>query len=95
MTQVREIAMFVARDGAAVGAADAGLLAESPEPFAHAWVLPSERRRGIGSKLYGVISEYAASRGKDTLEAWVEDSDLDGAEFVATAGSPRSAARSA
>jgi GNAT superfamily N-acetyltransferase len=87
MTQVREIVMFVARDGSQpVGAADAGLLAQSPEPFAHAWVLPSERRRGIGSELYGVISAYVKSRGKDVLEAWVEDCDLDGAEFVRNRG---------
>ena len=87
MSQVKEIIQFVAWEGdEPVGAGDAGLLAQSPEPFAHAWVLEGHRRRGIGSELYAAISEYAASRNEHVLEAWVEDSDLDGAEFARNRG---------
>jgi GNAT superfamily N-acetyltransferase len=86
-SQVKEMVMFVAWEGERpVGAGDAGLLIQSPEPFAHTWVLKEERRRGIGSALYATISEYAASRGKDVLEAWLEDSDPDGAPFVRKRG---------
>jgi GNAT superfamily N-acetyltransferase len=87
MAQVKEIVMFVAWDGErALGAGDAGVLAQSPEPFAHAWVLRDERRRGVGSALYQAVSEYAASRGKDVLEVWVEDCDTAGEEFVRNRG---------
>jgi GNAT superfamily N-acetyltransferase len=87
-SQVREMRTWVAWDGdRAIGAADAGLLIQQPEPFAHAWVLPECRRRGIGSRLYETISEYAASRGKDVLEVWVEETDPpDGADFVRNRG---------
>jgi GNAT superfamily N-acetyltransferase len=87
-SQVREMRAWVAWDGArAVGAADAGLLIQKPEPFAHAWVLHERRRRGIGSHLYETISEYAASRGKDALEVWVEETDPpDGSDFVRNRG---------
>ena len=60
MNQVKEIVQFVAWEGdGPVGAGDAGLLAQSPEPFAHAWVLQGHRRRGVGSELYAAISAYA------------------------------------
>jgi mycothiol synthase len=86
-SQVKEMVMYVAWEGdRPVGAGDAGLLIQSPEPFAHAWVLKEERRHGIGSALYRTISEYASSRGKDALEVWVEDSEPDGAEFVRKRG---------
>jgi GNAT superfamily N-acetyltransferase len=86
-SQVKEMVMYVAWEGdRPVGAGDAGLLIQSPEPFAHAWVLKEERRRGIGTALYKTISEYASSRGKDTLEVWVEDSEPSGAEFVSKRG---------
>jgi mycothiol synthase len=86
-SQVKEMVMYVVwDDDRPVGAGDAGLLIQSPEPFAHAWVLKEERRRGIGTALYRTISEYAASRGKGVLEVWVEDSDPNGAEFVRNRG---------
>jgi GNAT superfamily N-acetyltransferase len=86
-SQVKEMVMFVVWQGdRAVGAGDAGLLIQSPEPFAHAWVLPEERRRGIGTALYETISEYARSHGKDELEVWVEDSQPDGVSFVGKRG---------
>ena len=87
MTQVKEIVLLIAWEGQQpIGAGDTGLLAQSPEPFAHAWVLKSHRRRGVGSELYAAISTYAASRDKDALEAWVEDSDLEGADFARNRG---------
>ena len=73
--------------GRAVGAADAGVLVQQPEPFGYAWVLPDERRHGIGSRLYETISAYAASRGKDALEAWVEDASRTARRSSATAAS--------
>jgi GNAT superfamily N-acetyltransferase len=87
-SQVKEMVLWVAwEDERAVGAGDAGLLTQKPDPFAHAWVLPNERRHGIGTALYETISTYAASRAKDTLEVWVEDADPpDGADFVRRRG---------
>ena len=86
-SQVKEMLLWVAwEDGRAAGAGMAGLLAQSPEPYGRAWVLREERRRGIGTSLYGVISDYAASRGKHVLEVWVEDSDPDGEAFVRNRG---------
>ena len=49
-------------------------------------MLAGERRRGIGTGLYETISAYAASRGQDALEVWVEDYDPDGAAFVEKRG---------
>jgi GNAT superfamily N-acetyltransferase len=86
-SQVKEMVMYVASEGdRPVGAGDAGLLIQSPEPFAHAWVLEEERRRGIGSALYETISQYARGHGKDALEVWVEDSQPDGVTFVRNRG---------
>lgn len=86
-SQVKEIVFLVAREGdRVVGAGDTGLLIQSPEPFAHAWVLPEERGRGIGTALYATISDYARSRGKDVLEVWVEGSQPDGLAFVRKRG---------
>ncbi len=79
--------LYVARDGGRpVGAGFTGLLFQKPEVFAHAWVLVGNRRRGIGTELYETISEYAASRGQNALEVWVEDYDPDGAAFVEKRG---------
>jgi GNAT superfamily N-acetyltransferase len=86
-SQVRELVTYVAwEQDRVVGAALTGLLVQKPDPFAHAWVLHEERRRGIGTALYRTISEYAASRGKDALEVWIEDSDPDGAPFAEKRG---------
>ncbi len=90
-SQVKEMLLYVAQDGdRPVGAAFTGLLFQKPDVFAHAWVLAGERRHGIGTGLYETISAYAASRGQDTLEVWVEDYDPDGAAFVENAGSAKS-----
>jgi GNAT superfamily N-acetyltransferase len=86
-SQVREIRFWVAWKGSrVVGAADAGLRVQQPEAFGYAWVLPDKRGHGIGSRLYETISAYAASRGKDVLEAWVEDAQPDGLAFVRNRG---------
>ena len=86
-SQVKEMVLYVARDGGRpVGAGFTGLLFQKPEVFAHAWVLVGNRRRGIGTELYETISEYAASRGQNALEVWVEDYDPDGAAFVEKRG---------
>jgi GNAT superfamily N-acetyltransferase len=86
-SQVEEMVFLIAWEGdRAVAAGDTGLLFQQPEPFAHTWVLPDERRRGIGTAMYSWISEYARSKGKDVLEVWVEGSQPDGVDFVRKRG---------
>ncbi len=85
--QVAEIVHLVAWDEERpVGAAEVGLKFQSPEPFARIWVPPDERRRGIGSALYREISRWAAARGEEVLEVWIEDSQPDGLDFAGKRG---------
>ncbi len=49
-------------------------------------VLPVQRRRGIGTALYGAISRWAAERGLDTLVARVPDDDPDSLAFAQKRG---------
>jgi mycothiol synthase len=45
-------------------------------------VLPEQRRRGIGTALYGAISSWAADRGLDKLVTRVRDDDPDSLAFA-------------
>src|SRR5215208_75332 len=86
-SQVKQVLHLVAWEhDRPVGAGDVGLLFHSPEPFAHTWVLPEERRRGIGSALYDTVSQWAREHAKDVIEVWVEDAEPDGIRFVQTRG---------
>ena len=49
-------------------------------------VLPARRRRGVGSALYRAVSAWAAERGKNALEVWVQDDDPDGLAYAAPRG---------
>jgi len=69
-----------------VGSAVVAVHAQSPDPFAETCVLPSERRRGIGSALYETVSDWARDRGKEVLEVWIEDSQPDGLSFARNRG---------
>jgi GNAT superfamily N-acetyltransferase len=86
-TQVQEMRHLIVWDGGeALGATNYGLLYTKPDPFAFVWVLPEYRCRGIGSALYAAISVWARERGKDTFEAWIEESQPDGLEFARRRG---------
>src|SRR4051794_37713516 len=56
-----------------VGAAAALLSSSFPRPFARVYVLPPAQRRGVGTVLYGALSRWAAGRGHQALEVWIED----------------------
>jgi GNAT superfamily N-acetyltransferase len=68
-------------DGAVVGAARA-YLGERPDPWAHIWVAPRERRRGAGQRLLGAISQWAEAHGHSALEGWVRADADDGLAFA-------------
>jgi mycothiol synthase len=58
-------------DGAVVGGARIYRGPERPNPWAHIWVGPNHRRRGIGSALFAGLSQWSSERGDAELEAWV------------------------
>jgi GNAT superfamily N-acetyltransferase len=57
-----------------------------PRPFARNYVLPRAQRRGIGTALYRALSRWAAERGHDEFEIWVQDEHPDGREFAEKRG---------
>jgi len=75
--QARERCDLVADDnGSIVGAARTFFESRRPNPWVHIWVPPAERRRGIGSALFGDASAWARSKGYAGFEAWIrEDAD--------------------
>jgi len=86
-SQVKEMRFWIAWEGdRPVGAALAALRVQSPEPHAEAWVLANERRHGVGSKLYEIVSKHLRARDKDVVEAPVWASDPDGVAYVRNRG---------
>lgn len=76
-------------DGQPVASGFAGIEPDAAEPTiatACVAVLPSARRRGIGTALYQRLSVWARERGRTTLEAWVTDAEPDGHAFAARRG---------
>src|SRR6266568_8097157 len=49
-------------------------------------VRPDERRRGVGSALYGAVSEHARALGKAQLQVDVWEDELDGRHFLEPRG---------
>lgn len=69
-----------------VGAAMALVSTSFPRPFARNYVLPRAQRRGIGTALYRAVSQWAAERGHDEFEAWIQDEHPEGREFAENRG---------
>jgi GNAT superfamily N-acetyltransferase len=85
--QARERQDLVAeRDGAVVGGSRAYIESQRPNPWAHIWIPPQERRQGIGSALFVEISRWAAERGHTGLEAWVREDRPASLAFAAGLG---------
>ena len=82
--QARERSDLVAEeDGTIVGVARTFFESRRPNPWVHIWVPTAERRRGIGSTLFGKASAWARSKGYAGFEAWVRE---DAEESIAFAG---------
>ena len=87
IAQTRETTDYVASiDDVVVGAAYASLLHERPDPRVDVIVLPPYRRRGVGSALYETVSRWAAERGREALEVWLEDADPEAVAFARRRG---------
>ena len=74
--------LLAADDGAFVGGARIYRGPERPNPWAHIWVAPEQRRRGVGSALFGGLSQWASDRGDAELEAWVLEDEPSGIGFA-------------
>jgi GNAT superfamily N-acetyltransferase len=74
-------------DDAAAGSVAVGIGHARPDT-AHAFlaVLPSLRRRGVGSALYGEVSAWAADQGAANLAAWIEADDSASVGFAERRG---------
>lgn len=77
---------------AVVDGADGGLVGAIEEPGAppgerhvvSLWVAPEVRRRGAGRALLGVVEQWAAAEGADTLTLWsIEGNDAAAALYEA------------
>jgi GNAT superfamily N-acetyltransferase len=77
-------------DGRAVGAAGVGRVYVYGPDFAGLWtnmsVLPEARRRGVGSALYGAVSEHTRAAGKAFLLAMTTDDYPEAIEFLTHRG---------
>jgi GNAT superfamily N-acetyltransferase len=69
-----------------VGAATALVSTSFPRPFGRNYVLPRAQRRGIGTALYRAVSRWAAERGHNEFEIWIEDDHPEGREFAEKRG---------
>jgi mycothiol synthase len=83
-TGLRDHVDLIARiDGRLAGSAVVGIEPQRPDlATALITVLREQRRRGVGTALYEVISAWARERGLDVLEAVVADDDPESLEFA-------------
>jgi mycothiol synthase len=74
-------------DGEPAGSGFAGVPPVRPDlVFTLLTVLPAQRGRGVGSALYGAISDWARGRGLETIEAVVSDDDPESLAFAERRG---------
>jgi GNAT superfamily N-acetyltransferase len=76
-------------DGEPAGAATLSNDAESQRsgrPWVDVTVLPAQRGRGVGSALFGAVSEYARERGASGLMCEVRTRDVDSQSFLTRRG---------
>jgi GNAT superfamily N-acetyltransferase len=75
--------LLAREDGAVLGSGFAARYHGLPErPTVFVTVPPPNRRRGAGTALYAVLSEWARERGLSTLTAIVADDDPESLEFA-------------
>ena len=80
------LALLAWEDGSATGGALVAIHPQRRAPQLELWVLPDERRRGIGSRLFAAVSDWARDRDQHELEAWVDEQQPQGQEFVRKRG---------
>jgi GNAT superfamily N-acetyltransferase len=73
-------------DGESVAAATVLLRATKAIPIPRIFVLPHAQRRGIGTALFEHLSRWAAERGYDAFEIWIEDTHPEGKAFATKRG---------
>lgn len=74
-------------DGTSIGSGFAGIRPQRPDRvFALVTVLSEHRGRGAGSTLYETISAWAADRGLEQIETWVEEDDAESVAFAERRG---------
>ncbi len=85
---VRDQADYLAlRGGAVVGSAVVAILPQRPDTaFVLITVLEEERRLGVGSALYGAVSEWADHRSLDRMWVPVEEDDSESERFAERRG---------
>jgi len=76
--QQRHSAVFLAElDGELAGSAHIGIPTYSDLPSGEAYVLPEQRRQGVGQALYAAVCGWAAGHAADTGQTNVDDDDPD------------------
>jgi mycothiol synthase len=80
------LSLLAFEDGRAVGSGLATVEPHRPIPVARAWVLADRRRRGIGTALYRELSVWAARRGNEALETWIDERQPQALEYVRRRG---------
>ena len=85
MSQIDDLAVFLAEEGEDAGVAWIGLWSR-PAPLANVLVRPQHRRRGIGAALFARLTDWARSRGHEEIEATVRHVHEDGLAFAASLG---------
>jgi mycothiol synthase len=85
---MRDYADYLARiDGSVAGSAVGAIRPQRPDRvFALVTVLAEHRRQGVGMALYQVVSRWAAERGLDAIESWVDEDDAQSIAFAERRG---------
>lgn len=80
------IVLLAEDEGRVVGAAHGGLEAGSAHPSGSVYVLPENRRSGVGTALYRSVSKWARSIGADRFYGDVEESDPESLHWAVRRG---------
>ncbi len=86
-----QVARFVARiDGEPVGTATTGRIWMHERSYDRywlgIWVLPEARGRGVGTRLYGALSNAARAAGKTGFQTELSEAQVAGHRFLANRG---------
>ena len=84
---LEHVDLLARADGEAAGSAVAAIQPQRRElVYVLSTVVPEHRRRGIGTKLYERVSEWAHERGLDRIEAPVLDNDPESLAYAQKRG---------
>jgi len=86
-SQLDYVDLLARVDEEVVGSGFASIRPQRPDVVAAlVTVLPQQRRRGVGTRLYESVSEWARERGRGTIEAVVADNDPESLAFAKRRG---------